>query len=559
MFETTPQSAPVMAAAMQPSQLLIIDLLRHGVRRHPQQEIVSRRIEGDIHRYTYADCYARTSQLAHTLAKLNIQPSDRVATLAWNTYRHLELYYAVSGIGAVLHTVNPRLLAEQIAWIMADADAQWLFVDACFAELAAEVVAQLPKLKGIVVLADTKNQPAFSDVKQPLYAYEQLLLEQATDYTWPALHEDTAALLCYTSGTTGHPKGVLSSHRAMVLHAQATASAELLDLRANTVLMPMVAMYHAGAWGAPYAAPLAGSKLVLPGSGMSGADMHELITQEHVTVGLGVPTIWLTLHNYLHEKAAAVPSLERVCVGGAASPLGLVKTFDESYDVYWQPIWGMTETGPLACSAPPEPSLMALPKEQRYRIQTTAGRACFGVEMEIVNADGVAQPHDGETSGELRVRGPWIASSYFQRDDPDTFADGWLATGDIAVIDAHGYMKVVDRKKDVIKSGGEWISSLDIENICSQHPAVNESCVIGVKHPKWDERPLLLVVANKGKKLDKAMLYDFLQGKIAKWWMPDDILIVDDLPHTGTGKLVKNELRKQYANYLIEAQDANEE
>ncbi|WP_258808377.1 long-chain fatty acid--CoA ligase [Pseudidiomarina sp. CB1] len=557
MFETTQEPAPVMAAAMQPSQLLIIDLLRHGVRRHPQQEVVSRRIEGDIHRYTYQDCYARTCQLAHALDELQIKPGERVATLAWNTYRHLELYYAVSGIGAVLHTVNPRLLAEQIAWIMQDADAQWLFVDACFAELATDVVAQLPNLKGVVVLADSKQQPALTAVATPLYAYEPLIADQPTTYTWPALHEDTAALLCYTSGTTGHPKGVLSSHRAMVLHAQATASAELLDLRANTVLMPMVAMYHAGAWGAPYAAPLAGAKLVLPGSGMSGADMHELITKEHVNVGLGVPTIWLTLHNHLSEKSLNVPSLKRVCVGGAASPLGLVKTFDQQYDVYWQPIWGMTETGPLACSAPPEPSLMALPTEQRYRIQTTAGRACFGVEMQIVNADGEPQPHDGETSGELRVRGPWIASSYFQRDDPDTFAEGWLATGDIAVIDAQGYMKVVDRKKDVIKSGGEWISSLDIENICSQHPAVNESCVIGVKHPKWDERPLLLVVANKGHALDKATLYEFLQGKIAKWWMPDDILIVTELPHTGTGKLVKNELRKHYQNYLIESQDAN--
>ncbi|RUO58789.1 long-chain fatty acid--CoA ligase [Pseudidiomarina insulisalsae] len=537
---------------MQPSQLLIIDLLRHGARRHPRQEVVSRRIEGDIHRYTYADCYARTCQLAHALQAFEIAPGDRIATLAWNTYRHLELYYAVSGIGAVLHTVNPRLLAEQIAWIMKDAGASWLFVDACFAELAAEVVKDLPQLKGIVVLADHVQQPELTQVTQPLFAYEQLLTEQPTKYDWPALHEDSAALLCYTSGTTGNPKGVLSSHRAMVLHAQATASAELLDLRGDTVLMPMVAMYHAGAWGAPYAAPLAGSKLVLPGSGMSGGAMHELITQEKVSVGLGVPTIWLTLHNYLNETQAQVPSLQRVCVGGAASPLGLVKTFDENYDVFWQPIWGMTETGPLASSAPPEPSLMELPKKQRYRIQTTAGRACFGVEMQIVDADGQALAHDGETSGELRVRGPWIASSYFQRSDPDTFSDGWLATGDIAVIDPDGYMKVVDRKKDVIKSGGEWISSLDIENICSQHPAVNESCVIGVKHPKWDERPLLLVVANKGKQLDKAMLYEFMQGKIAKWWTPDDIIIVDALPHTGTGKLVKNELRKKYANYLIE-------
>lgn len=552
MFATTEENQPKLAGAMQASQLLIIDLLKHAVRRHPQQQIVSRRIEGDIHRYSYAECYQRSCQLAHSLDKLGVQPGDRVATLAWNTYRHMELYYAVSGIGAVLHTVNPRLFAEQIEWILNDAQAQWLFVDACFAELAASVVDQVPQLRDVIVLADNKAE-VLAKCQPKLYAYEQLLYAQPTAYDWPALHEDSAALLCYTSGTTGHPKGVLSSHRAMVLHAQATASAELLDLRADTVLMPMVAMYHAGAWGAPYAAPLAGCKLVLPGSGMSGPAMYELIDSERVTVGLGVPTIWLTLHNYLHEAARQVPTLERVCVGGAASPLGLVKIFDEHYDVYWQPIWGMTETGPLACSAPPEPSLMALPKEQRYAIQTTAGRACFGVAMQIVDASGNPLPHDGNTSGELRVRGPWIASSYFQRDDPDTFADGWLATGDIAVIDPNGYMKVVDRKKDVIKSGGEWISSLDIENISSQHPAVNESCVIGVKHPKWDERPLLLIVRNKGTTVEKADIYDFLEGKIAKWWMPDDIIFVSELPHTGTGKLVKNELRKHYQNYLIEA------
>ncbi|WP_232221295.1 long-chain fatty acid--CoA ligase [Pseudidiomarina salinarum] len=553
MFETT-QAAPALAGAMQASQLLIIDLLRHALRRHPRQEIVSRRQEGDIHRYTYADCYQRSCQLAHALTNAGIQPGDRVASLAWNTYRHMELYYAVSGIGAVLHTVNPRLFADQIRWMIDDAEDTWLFVDIGFAGLLSEFANELKSVKGIVMLCDSEHHPKaeLEHIWLPVEPYEHFIGQHPAEFDWPALHEDSGALLCYTSGTTGNPKGVLSSHRAMVLHAQATASRELLDLRGDTVLMPVVAMYHAGAWGAPYAAPLSGCKLVLPGSGMSGEALHELIRTEEVTVGLGVPTIWLALHNYLRESGQSMPSMERVCVGGAASPLGLVKTYDEVYGVYWQPIWGMTETGPLASSAPPEPALMTLPKQQRYAIQTTAGRACFGVDMQIVNADGDPLPHDGTTSGELRVRGPWIASSYYRRNDPDTFADGWLATGDIAVIDPDGYMKVVDRKKDVIKSGGEWISSLEIENICSQHPAVNESCVIGVKHPKWDERPLLLVVANKGMELNTDMIYEFLQGKIAKWWTPDAILIVDSLPHTGTGKLVKNELRKEYANYLVE-------
>lgn len=552
MFEATTQNAPVLAGEAQKSQLLIIDLLRHAVRRHPTQEVVSRRVEGDIHRYTYADCYARTCQLAHALTELGVEAGDRVATLAWNTYRHMELYYAVSGIGAVVHTVNPRLIADQIRWILDDAQASWLFIDLSFIELLGEFANELKSIKGVVVLSDIDRQPELDHTWLPVHNYEQLISPYTTTFAWPILHEDSAALLCYTSGTTGNPKGVLTSHRSTVLHAQATQSAELLDLRADTVLLPMVAMYHVGAWGAPYAAPLSGCKLVLPGAGMSGEAMHELITQESVNVALGVPTIWLTLHNYLSAHQLQVPSLERVCVGGAASPLGLVKTYDELYNVYWQPIWGMTETGPLACSAPPTAELLALPKAQRYAIQTTAGRACFGVDMAIFDADGNALAHDGETSGELRVRGPWITERYFQRDDADVFADGWLATGDIAVIDANGYMKVVDRKKDVIKSGGEWISSLDIESIASQHPAVNESCVIGVKHAKWDERPLLLIVVNPGHTLKKEDIYQFLEGKIAKWWTPDDIIMVDSLPHTGTGKLIKNELRKQYFNYLVE-------
>lgn len=552
MFEvSTTLTSPLLGDA-QNSQLMIIDILRHAIRRHPQQEIVTRRLEGDIHRYHYTDCYQRTCQLAHALTKLGVQPGDRVATLAWNTYRHVELYYAVSGIGAVIHTVNPRLIADQIEWIINDAEATWLFVDLSFISLLEEFAPQLKTVKGIVVLVDPDQQPELTHQRLPIYNYERLLDGQPTEYNWPVFSEQAAAMLCYTSGTTGNPKGVLSSHRSTVLHAQAAASAELLDIDSDTVLMPMVAMYHVGAWGAPYAALLTGSKLVLPGAGMSGADMYELITQEHVTVALGVPTIWLTLHNHLHANQLQVPTLARVCVGGAASPLGLVRVFNERYNVYWQPIWGMTETGPLVTSAPPTAEIMALPLEQRYAIQTTAGRPCFGIDMEIFDLDGQPVPHDGVSSGELKVRGPWITGSYFRRHDPDIFTDGWLATGDIAVIDPAGYMKVIDRKKDLIKSGGEWISSLDIENITSQHPAVNECCVVGVAHPKWDERPLLLIVPNGNTLLHKEEIYQFLEGKIAKWWMPDDVIFVDSLPHTGTGKLIKHELRKKYFNLFME-------
>ncbi|RUO31309.1 long-chain fatty acid--CoA ligase [Aliidiomarina soli] len=544
-----------MSANMMRTPLRIIDLLRHAARNHPQQRIISRTVEGEIHHTNYEQTLQRSAQLAHALTRLHIEPGDCIASMAWNTHRHLELYYAVSGIGAVLHTVNPRLFSEQIEYIINHAEDTYIFVDLDFLPLLEPIFSRLPKIKGVIVLTDDEHMPA---TVLPTQCYEQLLAKMPTDYDWPMLDENLGALLCYTSGTTGHPKGVLYSHRAMVLHAQATASEALLGLRQDSVLMPMVAMYHAGAWGAPYAAPLAGCALVLPGNGMDGESVWQLIRDYRVSIGLGVPTIWLTLHNYLAEQAITDVPLQRVCVGGAASPMGLVKTFDTRYNVYWQPIWGMTETGPLATSAPPTAEILRLPDAHRYQIQTTAGRAVFGVEMEIFDSNDRALPHDGETRGELRVRGPWICSQYYKQSDLSSFPNGWLATGDIAVIAANGYMRVVDRKKDVIKSGGEWISSLEIEDIVSQHPAVNECCVIGVRHPKWDERPLLLTVLNPGESDNKAAIYKFLEGKIAKWWTPDDIVFVESLPHTGTGKLTKNVLRDQYADYLMPAASKSE-
>ncbi|RUO36991.1 long-chain fatty acid--CoA ligase [Aliidiomarina shirensis] len=535
---------------MMNTQLLVIDLLDYARQQFPEQEVVSRRLEGDIHRTNYAECWRRSCQLAHALDALGVGMDDCVASMAWNTHRHLELYYAVSGVGAILHTVNPRLFAEQVEYIINHAEDKYVFVDLGFLALLEQIQAQLPTVKGYIVLTDREHMPESS--LPNLLCYEELIANQPHTYDWPRFNEDHAASLCYTSGTTGNPKGVCYSHRALVLHAQATVSSALLDLRAETVLLPMVTMYHASAWGAPYAAPLAGAKLVLPGSGMDGASMWELIENEKVNVGLGVPTIWLTLHNYLQERKITDTPLERVCVGGAASPIGMVRTYAERYNIYWQPIWGMTETAPLATSLPPTPAIMALPKEQRYQLQTTAGRAAFGVEMEIFDADDVAVAHDGESSGELRVRGPWICNQYYKNDDLSSFPNGWLGTGDIAVIDQHGYMRVVDRKKDVIKSGGEWISSLEIENIVSLHPQVNECAVVGVKHPKWDERPLLLVVLNQGEEADEHAILSHLQGKIAKWWTPDAVEFVSELPKTGTGKVRKNELRDAYLNYLIE-------
>lgn len=537
-----------MLANMMDTQLLIIDLLRHAVNRHPSQEVVSRRIEGDIHRSSYAQIWQRSAQLAHALSALGVQPEDCVATLAWNTHRHMELYYAVSGIGAVLHTVNPRLFSEQLEYIINHAEDQYVFVDLSFVELLEPLQDKLSSVKGFIVMTDLAHMPETS--LAPLYCFETLLTGQSSDYDWPRFDENTAASLCYTSGTTGNPKGVLYSHRAMVLHAQATASRELLDLNTDTVLLAMVAMYHAGAWGAPYAAPLAGCKLVLPGAGMDGASMSELIESEGVTVGLGVPTIWLTLHNYWADRGVSDTSLERVCVGGAASPFGMVKLYQERYGIYWQPIWGMTETGPLATSLPATAQIMALPLPERYQQQTSAGWAAFGVEMALFDADEQRVCHDGVATGELRVRGPWISSQYYKNDDLSAFPDGWLATGDIAVISPNGILRVVDRKKDVIKSGGEWISSLEIENIVSQHPSVNECTVIGAKHPKWDERPVLIVVSNKDAELSHEDIVGFLDGKIAHWWKPDQTIFIAELPKTGTGKVLKNELRERYGNVL---------
>lgn len=538
----------VVTGNMMDTPLLIIDLLDYARQQFPDQEIVSRREEGDIHRYGYQDCWKRSCQLAHALDGLGVMSGDCVASLAWNTYRHMELYYAVSGVGAILHTVNPRLFSEQIQYVIAHADDKYVFVDLSFVPLLEQIQEQLPRVRGYIILTDEAHMPntTLANVK----CYETLLKDQSESYSWPRFDENQASSICYTSGTTGNPKGVLYSHRAMVLHAQATVSKHLLALDTDSVLLPMVAMYHASAWGAPYAAPLAGSKLVLPGAGMDGASMWQLIRDENVNVGLGVPTIWLTLHNFLSEQEITEVPLERVCVGGAASPLGMVKTYAERYQVYWQPIWGMTETGPLATSLPPTPALMALPKEQRYELQTTAGKAAFGVQMEIFDSNDEPLPHDGEHSGELRVRGPWICSRYFKNDDLASFPQGWLATGDIAVIDRDGHMRVVDRKKDVIKSGGEWISSLEIENIVSAHAAVNECAVIGVKHEKWDERPLLLVVLNRGAQADADAIYAHLKGKIAKWWTPDAVVFVDELPKTGTGKVRKNELRDHWFHYL---------
>ena len=548
-------TARPVTGQMMTQPMLISDLLEYAAAHHGSREIISRRLEGDIHRYTYKDALHRSKQLAHALISLGVQPGDRVATLAWNGYRHFECYYGISGIGAICHTVNPRLYSEQVEYIIQHAEDCYVFLDACFAPLLEPIADKLSSVKGFILMIDEDQMP---DTSLPhVHNYEHLLAQQPDMYEWPRFEADTAACLCYTSGTTGNPKGVLYSHASTVLHAYASRNPDALNVSSDSVVMPVVPMYHVCAWGMPYIAPMSGASLVLPGEGMDGPDLYELIDVAQVDMMLGVPTVWLRLIDYLKANDLTIPSVKTVGVGGSASPRSLVETLDKDFGIYLLPIWGMTETSPLATLGAPTKAMASMSDDERYRIQTTAGKPMFGIDLEIFDDDGEPLPHDVTSRGFLRVRGPWVLSSYYKTEKPDAFftdKDGgvWFDTGDIAVIDEQSYLQIVDRAKDVVKSGGEWISSIDLENAAVGHPEVAEACVIGVKHPKWDERPLLFIVALEDKTVTKEDVYAYLDGKIAKWWMPDDILVVDELPHTATGKLQKRSLRDEYINYLVD-------
>jgi len=536
-----------MLGNMMNTPLLISAIFDYATDLHADQEIVSRRVEGDIHRYTYRDFGKRCGQLANALLGLGAKPGDCIATLAWNGYRHLEIYYAVSGLGAITHTVNPRLFGEQIDYIINHAEDSIVFVDLTFVSLLEEIVGKLPSVKHFVVMTDRRHMP---DTKLPnAICYEELIAGKPEKVRWPLLDENTAACLCYTSGTTGNPKGVLYSHRSTVLHAMASAIPNGLNMSRDTVVLPVVPMYHVAAWGIPYSGLMMGARLVLPGSGMDGASLFELIDQEQATLLLGVPTVWLALLNHLDGIGKTLDSVHTVAVGGSASPLALVKNFDEKHNVYLMPMWGMTETSPLAVFVSRDHTVDALPQERRYQLQTKAGRPIFGIELEIFDDNEQPLPHDGTAYGNLKVRGPWVIQRYFKA-EKDAAIDGWFDTGDVATIDSQGYMQVVDRKKDVIKSGGEWISSIELENAAMSHAAIREACVVGVRHPKWDERPLMFVVTKPGQSVDKLDLLNFIAAKVAKWWLPDDVIFLDELPHTATGKLLKMKLRDQYIDYL---------
>ncbi len=532
-----------MLGLMMDRPLLISDLLRHADRHHGATEIVTKTVEGAnkdgtgaVHRYTYHDAHVRARKLANALQTLGVQPTDRVATLAWNTHRHFEIYYAVAGSGAVIHTINPRLFPDQMAYIGNHAEDKVVFYDTTFAPLVEKLKPQLATVKHWIALDAT---------------YEKLIEAESDSFEWPTFDEKTAACLCYTSGTTGNPKGALYSHRSTLIHAYASALPDALNLSARDVVLPVVPMFHVNAWGLPYACALTGAKLVFPAQHLDGKSLYQLFESEGVTMSAGVPTVWLGLLNFMKEQKLRFSTLKRVVIGGSACPPAMIRAFQEEYGVFVLHAWGMTEMSPLGTVTTFKAKHLKESEEERVKLQNKQGRALFGVDLRIVGEDGRELPWDGRAFGDLQVRGPWVIKSYFKGEGGDPLREGWFPTGDVCTIDPDGYIQVTDRSKDVIKSGGEWISSIDLENIAVAHPAIAEAAVIGVKHPKWDERPIVVAVKKPGKDVTREELLKFYEGKIAKWWLPDDVVFVSELPHTATGKLSKLTLRQTMKDYKL--------
>jgi fatty-acyl-CoA synthase len=534
---------------MQDRPLLVSDLLRYAATYHGHREVVTRTVEGPLHRYGYGEAERRSKRLVHVLEKLGIGDSDRVGTLAWSTYRHFELFYAAAGMGAVLHTVNPRLFDDQIAYIINHAEERVLFFDVDFMPLVERLAPRLETVRHYVVMTGRGHMPENPGLE--LLCYEELLASEDDAYDWPLFDERKAASLCYTSGTTGHPKGVLYSHRSTVLHALAAAQNSAFGLTVFDAIMPIAPMYHANAWGLPYIAPMCGAKLVLPGPGMDGKSIQSIIEGEGVTFTCAVPTIFTALFQYMESSGKRIDSLKRAMIGGSAVPRAMADKLLHTYDVQVLQIWGMTELSPLGTLATLTPEVAALPPAARADILNKQGRAQFGLELKVIAPDGTEVPRDGQTSGDLWVRGPWVSSGYFRYDQPVLDKDGWFPTGDVVSIDGYGYIKITDRSKDVIKSGGEWISSIDLENLAAGHPKVHMAAVIGAYHPKWEERPLMVVVPKAEATVTEAEILEFLSDKVAKWWLPDAVIIAGSIPLTATGKYKKTELREIYGNYLV--------
>jgi len=543
-----------MLGLMQSQPLLISSLIEFAARNHADGEIVSRRVEGDIHRYTYKELAARSRQLANKLDAMGLAHGDRVASLAWNGYRHMEMYFGVSGSGRVLHTVNPRLHPEQIAWIVNHAEDKVLCFDLTFLPIIQAVHAKCPEVQQWVVLCDADRLPADSGIPG-LISYESWIAGQSDQYRWPQFDENTASSMCYTSGTTGNPKAVLYSHRSSTLHAYAAALPDVMCLSARDSVLPVVPMFHVNAWGLPYSAALTGCKMVFPGPALDGKSVYELIESEGVTFAAGVPTVWQMLLGYMKPGGLRFSKLNRTVIGVSACPPSMITAFQDDYGVEVLHAWGMTEMSPLGTLCTLKNKHLDLPKDEQMKIRQKQGRAIYGVEMKIVNDAGDEQPWDDKSYGDLLVRGPWIIDSYYKGSGNPLVrgADGygWFPTGDVATIDPDGYMQITDRSKDVIKSGGEWISSIDIENIAMANPAVAMAACIGMPHPKWDERPIVAVVKKPGAEITREELLKFYEGKTAKWQIPDDVVFVEAIPIGATGKMLKTRLREELKDYKL--------
>ena len=543
-----------MLGLMQSQPLLISSLIDFAARHHGDAEIVSRRVEGDVHRYTYRDLSARSKQLANAVEALGVAPGERVASLAWNGYRHMEMYFGVSGAGRVLHTINPRLHPDQIAWIVGHAEDKVLCFDLTFLPLVQAVHAKCPTVQKWVALCDADRLPADSGIPG-LSSYEEWIGAHSSEYVWPQFDENTASSMCYTSGTTGNPKAALYSHRSTTLHAYAAALPDVMNLSARDAVLPVVPMFHVNAWGVPYSAALTGAKVVFPGPALDGKSLYELMEAEGVTYAAGVPTIWQMLLGYMQPNGLRFSSLRRTVIGGSACPPAMIRTFQDDFGVEVLHAWGMTEMSPLGTLCTLKNKQLALPEDEKMKILQKQGRAIYGVDMKIVDGDGKEQPWDGKSYGDLLVRGPWIIDSYFKGEGSPLVYDaqgrGWFPTGDVATIDEDGFMQITDRSKDVIKSGGEWISSIDIENIAMAHPAVAMAACIGMFHPKWDERPIVAVALKAQAVVTREELLQFFDGKTAKWQIPDDVVFVDAIPLGATGKMLKTRLREQLAGYKL--------
>jgi len=546
-----------MQGLMQDWPLLCHRVIDHAATFHGGRKIITRSVEGPIHTTNYVELRARALKVAQRLARDGIAMGDRVATLAWNTWRHLEAWYGIMGIGAVYHTVNPRLFPDQIVWIVNHAEDRVLITDLTFVPLLEKIADRLPTIERYIVLTDAAHMPQ-TTLKNAI-AYEDWIGDVDGDFAWKEFDENTAAGMCYTSGTTGHPKGVLYSHRSNILHSMMAATPDAMGASNRDVILPVVPMFHANCWGLAVTSPMVGAALVMPGARLDGASIYELLDTYKVTFTAAVPTVWLMLLQDLEKTGAKLPHLKRVVIGGSACPRAMTKTFEDIYGVEVIHAWGMTEMSPLGSLCTMKPEYDALTGEARLDIKQKQGHAPFGVQMKITDDHNRDLPWDGKVFGRLKVRGPAVARSYFKDEGAEAFGDdGWFDTGDVATMDRYGFMQITDRSKDVIKSGGEWISSIDLENLAVGHPKVAEAAVIGVRHPKWDERPLLVVVLKKGESVSKEELLAFMQDKCVRWWLPDDVVFVDEIPHTATGKIQKLTLRERFKDYVLPTVQAAE-